>query len=180
MKQAENSYQPATSLYCVAATYTMEPTLRCRIFNCKDTQVDVYNRARRGGIYGEESGGHLVGVIPDVSDPSKAAVGPWFIPQFLYGPYWIVAVGKYSELVSGAPKTDFTYEWAIITGGPPNRETSSGKCIPGVGFQNEGFWIFTRMNDPGDVIIGEIEKKAEALGLDTSELIKVKHEGCTY
>ena len=59
VKQLEVRYQPAKQLYCVAATYTIIPSFKCRIFGCEDTQVDVYNRAREG-VDGKQKSVHLV------------------------------------------------------------------------------------------------------------------------
>ena len=181
VKQVVNSYQPEDSLYCVAATYTMVTTPKCSLLGCDDKQVDVYNRAKRGSVTGETRGGNLVGVIPNADDSSKALVGPKFVPQLFYGDYWVVAVGKYSDLVSGTTLSSGKfYDWAIITGGLPRAETSPGKCLPGIGFQNEGLWLFSRKAEPGADIVDEIVKKAADLKLDTSKLINVKHSGCTY
>ena len=35
----------------------------------------------------------LKAVIDDLSDPSKLKVGPEFVPEALYGPYWVVFAG---------------------------------------------------------------------------------------
>ena len=164
--QSYNSYQPADKLYCVVATYTMQ----------ENGKVDVNNRARSGSIDGEQSGGHLVGVIPDPSDPSKAKVGPSFIPELFYGDYWVVAIGKYADVIEGYEgESDNVYDWGVISGGLPNKETSPGKCLADGGWQNEGFWCFSRIPEPGQDVIDAIVKAAGDLLLDTSQLHKVVH-----
>ena len=58
----------------------------------------MYNTANVGGVDGppqNSDGFRLRAVIdPDADDdaPSKLRVGPRFLPRFLYGPYWVVAV----------------------------------------------------------------------------------------
>ena len=139
-------------------------------------RIGVDNSARIGSIDGpqQNAGGfQLNAVVVDEADPSKLAVGPPFLPPALYGPYWVVATGPID------PDTN-EYEWAIITGGPPNRETESGACIGSGAFQNEGFWLFTREQVASQELIDEMRGVAEDLGLDTSLLIPVAQEGCDY
>jgi len=165
-QQQAISYQPEESLFCVRARYE-------RLDNGR---IGVDNSARIGSIDGpqQNAGGfQLNAVVVDEADPSKLAVGPPFLPPALYGPYWVVATGPID------PDTN-EYEWAIVTGGPPNRETESGACIGSGAFQNEGFWLFTREQVASQELIDEMRGVAEDLGLDTSLLIPVAQEGCDY
>ena len=180
VKQQEVPYQPAYTLSCVSATYTLRPTFWCKIFQCQDTQVDVVNRGRPllGWI---PFGANLVGYIPNKKDASKVIVGNPFTPYLsqitnIDTNYWVVAAGKFSDLSKDYRNKDGgVYDWAIITVGAAVQETTSGKCLPG---RNGGFWLFSRSPQPGLDIINAIEKKAEDLGLDTSVLLTVDHTNC--
>ena len=181
VKQTEVPYQPARQLFCVAADYTVEKTWFCQLFGCDNKQVAVYNRAKEG-VNGPTIDINFTGYIPNPADPSKVFVGlpiGSFIASFFPGNYWVVAGGKYSDLkrrsTSGREETDRVYDWAVITAGAPKTESSPGRCLP-----DFGFWLFARDPLPDDAIISKIEKVAYNLGLDTTKLIKVDHQGCTY
>jgi len=169
-QQQPISYQPLNSLYCVRARYT----------KLDNGRIGVDNFARVGSIDGsaQNPGGfQLNAVVRDPEVESKLAVGPPFLPPTLYGPYWVVAAGPYSP--DDAEWTG-TYEWAIITGGPPNAESDNGACIGTGRFQNEGFWLFTREQVASEELVEEMRTIAEGLGLDTSVLVPVEQEGCSY
>lgn len=191
-KQVPVSYQPANELYCVRARYTL--------FNPSNPQdgIKVENTANRGAVNGPRVGAadanrsmDLV-AVPDyrcTSGPrcaSKLLVGPaqlWangtgLIWRTAFGPYWVVAVGRSANKTLG-------YDWAIITGGAPRTPTSSGACRTGSALLPQdrqyfgGFWLFSRTPvDPEATAI--MEQEATRLGLDTSDLIQVQHQGCQY
>jgi len=78
-------------------------------------------------------------VIDDLSDPSKLKVGPEFLPEALYGPYWVVFAGP----------TQDNYEYGIVSGGPP-MVTGEDGCIAGDGtnVNGEGLWLFSKDPEP--------------------------------
>eukprot|EP00963_Diacronema_lutheri_P010460 scaffold1053_cov332-Pavlova_lutheri.AAC.14 len=172
LQQLPISYQPLEELFCVRAQYTQ--TEARGIFKRRrgDAQVSVLNSASRDGVEGEAFTAELLAIVPDIEDPSKLAVGPTFLPSILYGPYWVVAAG---------PEDTERYEWAIVTGGPPTVETADG-CTTGTGVNDSGFWLFSRTALPSnrEELVSELRGIAEGLGLDTSVLVNVPQEGCTY
>ena len=172
LQQLPISYQPLEELYCVRAQYAK--TEARGIFKSRrgDAQVSVLNSASRGSVEGEPFTAELLAIVPDINDPSKLAVGPTFLPSILYGPYWVVAAG---------PSDTDRYEYAIVTGGPPTVEAADG-CTTGTGINNSGFWLFSRTALPPnrEELVEELRGIAEGLGLDTSVLVDVPQEGCTY
>ena len=72
------------------------------------------------------------------------------------------------------------YEWALISGGPPNIPTETG-CRTRENTSNEsGLWIFARVQFPDPALIEDVRQIAKDAGFDTSVLNKVEHNGCTY
>ena len=174
LKQAPNHYQTLEKFFCIAANYTIRA----------DTKVDVYNRDRIGAVDGPLSGTNLVAFIPNPEVPSKAKVGPPFIPEELYGDYWVVAIGNYSDIVEGYESSgEHTYEWAVIVDGMPTQERN-GACLPDNGEDNEGFWLLSRIAEPGKAAVDAVEQVAADLQLDTSILVAAVHSQdgkvCTY
>lgn len=181
-KQMPLIYQPKDQLFCVRASY--EP------LDADDLTegLRVVNYANRDRVNGEAmgTGGDtffpLVASIPDPNQLSKLQVGPdiGFLPgvqQLAMGDYWIVAA-------NGSKPGE--YDWAIISGGLPKRETDNG-CATGNSlgllrrFQinDIGLWFFSRRAvDPQGTAV--MEDVAQGLGLDTSELVDVQQEGCLY
>lgn len=85
----------------------------------------------------------------------------------LFGPYWVVHISE-------------DYEWAIISGGPPETP-SGGLCTTGsFGTNSAGFWLFNRDPQPPEGTVQIMRDKAEQLGFDVSVLVPVKHTGCEY
>lgn len=72
------------------------------------------------------------------------------------------------------------YEWALISGGPPKKQTENGYCETGSGINNSGLWIFTREKVASDATINKIRGIAKGLGFDLDVLQPVVQEGCTY
>lgn len=170
-------FQPANELYCVRAEYV--PLDAANPLG----GVLVKNYANRGKVNGPPVGtsgaaggssipGRFIGVVPDPSVPSKLSVG-FALGQsntpVMGAPYWVVAVGP-------------QYEWAIITGGAPNTPGTNGCTTSGpMGstLGNSGFWFFSRK--PVDPVgTAAMEAEATRLGLDTSVLLNVEQQGCTY
>lgn len=127
----------------------------------------------------------LIAFIPDPNDPGKLKVGPKSLYLTLgyddalefFGDYWIVALG---------PETvDDSYEWAIVSGGPPITKTKYG-CRTGledIPFEEQengiGFWLFAHKQiDPLATL--KMRNVAKHLGYDLTVLEYVEHRGCLY
>ena len=102
-------YQPEDTLYCVRASYTLEP----------DGSVSVLNTANRGAVDGARQNPTLTRLRAVVADPqsdvppSKLLVGPRFLPRFAYGPYWVVAASPEQPRPPGDPAGQ-GYDWALV------------------------------------------------------------------
>lgn len=174
-RQQTNIYQPADSLFCVVATYEMEG--RRQFFQ---EAISVFNFSNRGAINQGGGGGPSLCATRRSSDTGQLAVAPCFLPPFLGGAYWVAA---YSP-----------GRWSIVTGGQPNVEGScSGEedlCTTRESFSildpltiignNQGLWFLTRDRFPDDALLAEMEAAAADLGICTSGMLDVVHEGCTY
>jgi lipocalin len=174
-QQQEVKYLPISRNFNVVAQYDMIDA----------SNVRVYNSANDRALDGPAAGGELLAIIRDQNALSKLAVGPKWLPNFLRGPYWVMAASPVSML-----NNKEQYKWAIITGGEPNYQNSENglfSCRPnwyqifGSGEGNWhcstclGFWIFTREAHPSEELMDEVLKVAVDLGLDTSVLNKVEH-----
>jgi lipocalin len=174
-QQQEVKYLPISRNFNVAANYEM----------ISSSRVSVYNSANDGALDGPAAGGELLAIIRDQNALSKLAVGPKWLPNFLRGPYWVMAVSPVSTVDDKEQ-----YDWAIITGGKPNYQNPENglfSCKPrwyhifGAGQGNWhfltylGFWIFTREAHPSEELMTQILKEAVDMGLDTSVLNKVEH-----
>lgn len=178
-KQQENEYQPKDKLFCVSATYRVEPDRKVPFFSGK--VISVYNYANEGKVNGKPVNGRpgatetpglvLCGRQPDSDDAAKLVVAPCFLPNALAGDYWILGAG---------PSPD-NYEWAVVSGGKPTRKFADGCTTKKNGINGSGLWIFTR--EP----TGPEAERGVAAALDvlrekgyaTSQLIDVPQEGCT-
>jgi lipocalin len=183
IRQLPVSFQPIDQFNCVYAQYSiLKPayTIRCRLFGCTDpTSISVFNSARVGSTTGRPVSVKFRAIIPDITNnPSKANVGPRFIPNFVRGSrtnYWIVAVGAYNELDGLESEPDSSlYQWAIITTGLPT-SGSDNKC-----YTDSGMWFFSREPVPPTGYDTAVTDIATNLGLDASVLQPVNHSGCDY
>jgi lipocalin len=169
--QQPTRYLREESNFCVTANYT--------ILDSKT--IKVVNYANDKAVNGKSRGGELRAVIKDATVPSKLSVGPKFLPNFLKGPYWVVATGPISEGTG-------LYSWAVIVGGEPTFENKdTGKCYAGntnpfnFNGNGEGMWIFSRKQVEDDAIVSSIKEIMDSeLGLDVSVLNKVSQQGCLY
>eukprot|EP01025_Chloroclados_australasicus_P067649 TRINITY_DN936_c0_g1_i1.p2 TRINITY_DN936_c0_g1~~TRINITY_DN936_c0_g1_i1.p2 ORF type:complete len:283 (+),score=38.93 TRINITY_DN936_c0_g1_i1:44-892(+) len=180
------SYQPTEDLYCVKAWYVPIDE------NDVAKGVNVLNYANKGQVNGPVTGTAgviggglpLIAIVPDVDQASKLRVGLSFlriISAIAYGDYWIIATG------SSTNDTDYSFDWAIISGGAPTRKTEYG-CATGVEWDffrryqtnGVGLWLFTRAKVASEDTIDTMVAKAEELGFDTSVLVQVEQEGCLY
>eukprot|EP01023_Acetabularia_acetabulum_P042080 TRINITY_DN412_c0_g1_i2.p2 TRINITY_DN412_c0_g1~~TRINITY_DN412_c0_g1_i2.p2 ORF type:complete len:253 (-),score=49.00 TRINITY_DN412_c0_g1_i2:190-948(-) len=185
-QQMPVSYQPADALYCVRAEYVP--------LDASDISkgVNVVNYANKDQVNGPPTGTSgaagsnfpLIAIVPNADQASRLRVGIKylrFIQRITFGDYWIVATG------STANNTKYEFDWAIISGGAPNRETENG-CSTGYEwdffrrFQTNGvgLWLFTREQVASNETIEVMRAEAEKLGFDTSVLANVEQEGCLY
>jgi len=165
-KQQVNSYQPRESLFCVVATYENE-SRTVPFFS--GTVVSVYNYGNLNGVNGQNQndGQVLCAREPDNTKSAALLVAPCFLPNFLAGDYWVVAIGD-------------NYEWAIISGGQPTEKFADGCTTKEDGINGSGFWFFTRERVASEETIAMMDAKAKSLGFTTSRMIKVEQEGCNY
>merc|ERR1712188_20329 len=159
-EQMANAYQKPP-FYCVRASYTPQEGGK---------EVKVFNTASLGGVDGGQQNTDMF-LKAVVVNGSKLAVGPEFIPQEMYGSYWIVFAG---------PDED-SYDYGIVSGGPPKNSGDDG-CIAGSESEvNEaGLWLFTKDPVPEPGMVDMLREKATELGFDLSVLQNVTHEGCKY
>eukprot|EP00884_Botryococcus_braunii_P019894 jgi/Botrbrau1/6589/Bobra.0189s0016.1 len=101
------------------------------------------------------------------------------IPVYSAPNFWVVATGT----APGKPG----YDWAIVTGGPPTfPNNQNGKCAmaspdPITQSMNTlGFWFYTRDPVVPKSLIDHMYQVSSDLGLDTSQLLPVEQQGCTY
>ncbi|KAJ3413362.1 hypothetical protein HDV05_008144 [Chytridiales sp. JEL 0842] len=163
--QAPTQYLPESSNFCVKATYTQRSA----------TEINIENYANRNRVNGPATGGPLRGTIRNRAEPSKLTVAPAFIPARFGGPYWVVKTGPLN--------TQGQYEWALVSGGPPN-QSSNGLCVANAGFNfngnGQGLWIFTRAQVADEALVNELRALAVSLGLDESQMKPVVQAGCLY
>jgi lipocalin len=189
IQQIPVAYQPLDSFYCVQATYTLKnpsKNLICTILqNCGKRRINVRNQARKDSVTGKAIDATLQGIFPKDNNNSRLRVGPTWLQGLWYGDYWIIDAGKYAEFAPAGESTssrfagvDNAYDWAIISGGPP--DTPSGDaCLPGQGRTNfNGFWLFARTQNPPSEVVEGMRALAASKGYDVSQLVPVVQEGC--
>jgi len=171
-------YQPLDSLYCVAATYDEEGASVPFYWG---NVISVYNHNNNGRVNGPPNFTPPDRVTPLCARDEDAAngklkVAPCFLPNFLTGPYWVIA------LESAA---DGTYTGAAVIGGNPSVELSDGCTTPEdssgslVG-GGTGLWIFAREPIASPALVAAVKAKVKALGVATSRLNPVAQANCTY
>lgn len=162
--QSVTGYQPIEDNYCTKAEYTLT----------SETEANVHNYANTNGVNENPKTADLCAKVVDPADPSKLSVGPCFLSDKFWGPYWIVS---YNE----------TRGYAVISGGQPflpsddEEEKEAGLCTTLQKTMNySGLWIFTRQQQRDQALIDEILEEVKAKGFATSILNDVVQEGCTY
>jgi len=171
-KQQINTFQQPQQLYCVAATYEVEPDRKVPFFDGK--VITAFNYANEGKVNGAPVNGRpSEGEDPEITlcarsvneEASKLLVAPCFLPNVLAGDYWVLGAG---------PSPD-NYEWAVVSAGKPTEKFADG-CTTD---ENSGLWIFTRkQTDPEGVKAALAVLKAK--GYATSQLVDIPQDGCTY
>jgi len=174
-QQMEIQYLPLERNYCVTANYRFAKNIR------QDGQILVTNFAREGSVTGKGTNTDEAGFFgrlcaqKDKSNKkaSKLEVGPCVINWIpgVSGPYWVVAAGGFK-----APEE---YEWAIVSGGQPDKEGENG-CRTGTGINGSGFWLFTREQQRNETLVNAMRTIASDKGFDLTVLNDVEHEGCSY
>eukprot|EP00882_Tetradesmus_deserticola_P011514 GHRQ01012181.1.p1 GENE.GHRQ01012181.1~~GHRQ01012181.1.p1 ORF type:complete len:325 (+),score=101.49 GHRQ01012181.1:118-1092(+) len=192
VEQVVVSYQPRDSFFCITARYIpVDPS------NLQKG-IDVVNYANRGGVNNNPIG--VSGAAGNSSMQLFAVpaptTGPSAASKLLVGPKQFVSAAPAAAVAQrlGAPNGNYRvvaagpsqdkrigYDWAIIVGGAaaPSEPTADGLCAPSKA-QDEGFWLFHRNPLAPQSDIDAMKKVAKGLGIDTSRLEPVVHEGCKY
>jgi len=169
-EQQVTGYQKEEDLYCVSATYDVQPSRKVPFFGGE--VVSVYNYAEENAVNGKSTNPNnktiLCARVPDAQTPSKLLVAPCFLPNLLAGDYWILAAG---------PSPD-NYEWAIISGGQPSVKYDDGCTTKETGTNGSGFWLFSRSPVADAAQMAAIKQKAKDLGFTLSRLHPVAQAGC--
>jgi lipocalin len=169
--------------YCSVVQYKMDDS--CRFFCGDKPRINVINKGQSGGVGGESNEARINAFVPNPDEPAKIRVSP---PQRFTRRtnYWVVAAGTYADAINSTEPlqpqpVSNQYEWAVIAGAKPFRETDNGKCMPGFGsFDTRGLWMFARDPFPPDGVIEAVTMLVDSMGLDTTQWIPVIHEGCVY
>jgi len=171
-------YQPADSLYCVVATYDLEGASVPFYWG---TVISVYNHNNNGRVNGPPNFTPPNRVTPlcardDDAANGKLKVAPCFLPNFLTGPYWVIATtsdstGKYTgaAVIGGNPSLE-------LSDGCTTPEDSSGSLVGG----GTGLWLFAREPMASPLIVADLKRQIKNLGVATSKLIPVVQGNCTY
>ena len=138
--------------------------------------ISVYNYGRINGVNGtlENPDNYtLCARQPNSSNPAEIINAPCFLPNFLAGPYWVIAAGPSS----------YNYSWAIVSGGPPTVQYADGNCSTKLtGTNGAGLWLFTRepYGTSADTSVSLMRNILLEKGYTTSLLINVTQRGCNY
>ena len=170
-QQQVNGYQPVSDLYCVAATYDINNSVKVPLF--KGKVISVYNYANRDKVNGLALGNNstfLCAREANQSHPEKLSVAPCFLPNLFAGPYWILAAGP----------SPSNYTWAVVIGGQPSVKINNTCTTKETGINNSGLWIFTREKIVQQGNINYIRSIIEKKNISTLKLINVTHQNCSY
>jgi len=182
-EQQLTGYQQPKDLFCVVATYD-ERKDKKPWGTGKQQVLSVYNNANEDKVNGKVMNpkgnifNTLCARVPDKDKASELLVAPCFLPNFLAGPYWVLATG--SDKDGGRP---WEYTWAIVSGGQPTEtvEGEDGCCTTKeTGVNGSGLWLFSRDPVASEKAMLEMKSALAAQGLCKSKLRKVAQEGCTY
>ena len=173
-QQQLTSYQPASELFCVSATYNDEPDRTVPFFD--GFVASAYNYATRQNVSGEpantKDGMVLCARQQDPKVQGGLSVAPCFLPNVFTGPYDVVGVGVAADGVK--------YDWVIVSGGQPSEKQADGLCTTKTGTYFGGLWLFTRETVASDATVAAARAKMADLGISTSQLVDVPQAGCTY
>lgn len=178
-QQAVNAYTPLDRNRCVTAQYAIRDDAHAHWWERSwwGYTIDVLNYAETSNTStGTSSSGASLCADSDKATPSQLTVAPCFLPQWLGGPYWVVA---YRE--------GDTDGYALVSGGQPRNvvenETHCGLqgkdpcCKTGDGINRSGLWILTRQRNPtDDSLVKEVRGIANQMGFSTAVLFNVTHD----
>lgn len=171
-RQQLTAYQQLNDLYCVTATYNKDKYSKVPFF--QGDVISVYNYGNRGEVNGPCENFNktvLCARVPNKNNPEKLVVAPCFLPNILGGPYYILAVGPYSN----------NYTWAIVIGGQPTVKMGNYTCTTSDNrINNSGLWLFTRERNASEKIIQNMYNILEEKNISTNKLYEVRQEGCNY
>ena len=173
-KQQENPYQDLNALYCVLATYDLRD----------DGNFEVTNFRNIGGVNmgdgsvpsnEEQQCGVVIKGGEILLNPCISFFDHYFYKLLDIGPYWVIAV-------------DEEYEWAVISGGAPDRIVSEDplRCKTTNGetnldaFQGSGLWIVSHESSLGAENVTAVMTMLDEMGIYTGDLIDVVHDECRY
>jgi hypothetical protein len=173
-EQQVNAYQSEAQLQCVVATYDVgssdfwSPPAFYR-----GQLLSVYNYYEGGRPTVDQDGnptGRLCATLPKKNKPSKLAVAPCFLPTLFGGRYWVIHVEADAQ---------GKYEWAIVSGGPPQNKYEDG-CTTGTGYFDSGLWIFSRRRTLPASKLELAREKLVQLGYTLHLLKPVRQGDCSY
>ena len=99
-QQQLTSYQPASELFCVSATYNDEPDRTVPFFD--GFVASTYNYATKQNVSGEpantKDGMVLCARQQDPKVQGGLSVAPCFLPNVFTGPYDVVGVGPFLQI----------------------------------------------------------------------------------
>ena len=164
---------------CVYAEYELDTSSFC-LFCGSTPRISVYNRALNDN--GDENSINFRAIFSDEQNSGKGFVAPSFLPLgpirwFGLSNYWIIDAGTDESILgNGESSNASSYDWAIITAGAIDEVGSTEEtCVAG-----GGMWLFHRNPTPDSKVLAALQQHAAALGLDTTQMLPVKQEGCTY
>lgn len=172
-QQQITGYQPEESLYCVAQT--LDLTNKTVPFY-HGTVLSVYNYGNLYHVNGKQENEKNVTLCArqvNESDPARLLNAPCFLPNQFAGPYWVIAAGPYTD----------SYEWAIISGGPPNVRYPDGNCSTSLkGTNGSGLWLITRysVSELNTYYVSYMRSWLLNIGYTTSQLLDVDQFRCNY
>lgn len=167
-RQQITPYLPLNSNYCVTARYSISNKT---VPFYKGKVINVYNNARLNSVNGSNLNSNNNTLCARINGKnSKLLVAPCFLPNIFAGDYWILLAGPCGD----------NYQYAIVSGGQPNKKYKSG-CSTSIKTINEsGLWILTRNQTVSDDLIEDMITFLVKNGITTSLLNKVEQKKCIY
>jgi len=183
--QQVNPYQQEEDLFCVVATYNLRD---------QDDLIQVQNTGRTGSVTGDLQGsvaggeaaeeGFFSALCAEQLEGGSLQVAPCLFAVLgeavfdgVAGPYWVLAVAD-------------DYEWAIVSGGPPDqfRETTEDGttlCTTKEGSSfldtnGSGLWLFSRTPQASEETMKVMTDKLMEMRIYAGDLKPVVQEGCKY
>eukprot|EP00294_Goniomonas_avonlea_P008849 CAMPEP_0114559610 /NCGR_PEP_ID=MMETSP0114-20121206/11013_1 /TAXON_ID=31324 /ORGANISM="Goniomonas sp, Strain m" /LENGTH=407 /DNA_ID=CAMNT_0001745091 /DNA_START=9 /DNA_END=1232 /DNA_ORIENTATION=+ len=180
-QQQLTGYQHLDDLFCVTATYQAGEEHHDKVPFFEGEVIAVHNYATKGSTSGTpeqpDNKTVLCARVPDATNPSKLLVAPCFLPNFLAGDYWIIAVGDETGENASAER----YEWAVVSGGQPTVEYSDGCTTKETGtYGGVGMWIFSRQPVANQSVVDLARAAMVKQNITLSRLHPVDHTNCSF